>query len=384
MLPLRNLGRFFRKTIQQPGYALKVANKRVKACGYYHLGGGHSSFPEAITLFFTHRCNLRCKMCGQWGESGVTKSMDKEELHEELSFEELKKVIDDAAPFKPNFTLFGGEPLLFAHCLDTIKYLKEKGLHCLMITNGSMVGMYAKALVDAGLNELNVSLDGGQDLHNEIRGMPNLFEKITKGLKEVTQYKKETGAKKPFINLQCTITKYNYEMLEQLIDVASDIEANSLTYHNLIFINQEIIEKQKVVDERLMCSSHEWEGFIFEPEMDTEKLYQKMLAIQETKHPFNVDFYPNLTKKSLNEYYNNPSYLPTGYSPRCMSPWICAYVFPNGDVRPCLNSSYSFGNTAKESFPDIWNSEKAQKYRQILKQSKIFPACIRCTELYRY
>jgi len=384
MFPLRNLNRFFRKMVQQPGYACKVATKRLKASLDYHLGNGRSSPPEAITLFFTHRCNLRCKMCGQWGESGVTKQMTHSEIQQELTLEQLQALIDEVAPHKPNFTLFGGEPLLFTPCIDVIKYLKQKNLHCLMITNGSMVGMYASPLVEAPLDELNVSLDGGRELHNEIRGMPNLFEKITKGLKEVNRLKKEKGSKKPLINLQCTITKYNYLHLEQLIEVAKEIEADSLTFHNLIFLGEDLIEAQKVYDERLQCSSHEWEGFVFEPDIDPDILFDKIRAIKKHHYPFNVDFYPNLTKQSLREYYRNPSYLPSGYAPRCLSPWIAAYVFPNGDVKPCLNSSYAFGNITQINFSDIWNSEKALNYRKHLKQNKIFPVCVRCTELYRY
>ncbi len=27
-----------------------------------------------------------------------------------------------------------------------------------------------------------------------------------------------------------------------------------------------------------------------------------------------------------------------------ISPWLVAYVFPDGEVRPCLNCNYSYGN----------------------------------------
>ncbi|HOU36630.1 MAG TPA: hypothetical protein PK562_05095 [Candidatus Omnitrophota bacterium] len=64
MIPARNLGRFFYKAVRQPGYAFGVFSKRMIAWFYYWLGNGRSSMPEAVTLFLTHRCNLRCKMCG--------------------------------------------------------------------------------------------------------------------------------------------------------------------------------------------------------------------------------------------------------------------------------------------------------------------------------
>ncbi|MFH1093684.1 MAG: radical SAM protein [Candidatus Omnitrophota bacterium] len=384
IVPWKNISRFTAKFIKQPEYAINVAIKRSQAFLSHYLGNGKSALPEAVTLFLTYKCNLRCKMCGQWGESGVTKTKDKEDVKEELSFEELKKIVDDMSFFKPGITLFGGEPLLYPACLELIRYIKQKNMHVLMITNAAMIKGRAAEFAQAGLDELNVSLDGSEKLHDTIRGMPGLFKNITEGLKELKSYKQEKRLKKPLVNLQCTITKYNYLHLEELLDVAFDIGANSLTFHNLIFLGKDLIEKQKTYDEQLQCSSSGWDGFVFEPEIDADKLFSKMQEIKNRKTSFAVDFYPNLSLKGLREYYNNPSYKPSEYPRRCLSPWICAYVFPDGDVRPCLNSTYAFGNITEDKFSNIWNSEKAVRFRKSLKKSELFPICVRCTELYRY
>lgn len=384
MIPLRNTRRFFYKTCRQPIYAFTVLRKRIKAYLCYCLGKGKSSYPEAITLFLTHRCNLRCKMCGQWGESGITRKMSPDSVKGEVSFFELKKFIDDISAFKPNITLFGGEPLLYPHCLDLIEYIKDRDMHCLMITNGFLLDEFAERLVGAQLDELNVSLDGGKNLHDEIRGMSGLFEKITKGLKEINRIKKEKGFKKPLINLQCTITKYNYRQLEKLIDVAKELKADSMTYHNLIFLGQDLIEKQKIYDELFAFSSKDWEGFVFDPEIVPDILYSKITEIMSKRYRFAVDFYPNLSLSGLKEYYENPSYSPSGYKVRCLSPWMTAYIFPDGQVRPCLNFDYSFGTIKSNKFTDIWNGPSAIEYRGIIKGENIFPVCVRCTELYRY
>lgn len=391
MIPLRNAKRFLSKAFKQPAYALKVFKRRVPAYLYYHMSNGRSSFPEAVTLFLTHRCNLRCKMCGQWGEGGVSKKQPKDYIKEELSLDEFKSVIDDISLFKPSITLFGGEPLLYKNCIELIRYIKEKKMHCLMITNASLIESRAFDIVDSGLNELNVSLDGGRELHNEIRGMPELFDKIAAGLRKVNYFKKQKGIKLPLINLQCTITKYNYRFLEQMLDVAGEIEANSLTFHNLIFLKDDLIKKQKEFDKLLNCSSLDWEGFVFAPDIDVlilsdkmEEIKKKVSKMRDEGSGLTVDFYPNFSKKGLCEYYQNPLFLPREYSPRCVSPWITAYVFPDGEIRPCLNFDYSFGNIKKDNFTQIWNSGQAKEFRKTLRKNKIFPVCIRCTELYRY
>jgi len=384
LIPLRNTKRFFYKARRQPGYAFRVFNKRIKAYFYYWFVKGGSSYPEAITLFLTHRCNLRCKMCGQWGESGITKMQSAQYTKKDLSLDELKRVVGDVGRFKSNITLFGGEPLLYPYCLDIIKYIKKKGIHCLMITNGSMLEDLAEQLVESGLDELNVSLDGGRQIHDEIRGMPGIFDKIMNGLKQINNIKAKERKRKPLINLQCTITKYNYRHLKEMLDIANEAGADSLTFHNLIFLEKSLIEGQKEYDAVLGCSSYDWEGFIFDPEIDPENLHKEIEEIKNGRYRFTVDFYPNFYLKGLKEYYKNTSYMPSEYKARCLSPWMTAYIFPDGEVRPCLNFSYSYGNIKKNSFAEIWNNQQAINYRKLLKEKRIFPVCVRCTELYRY
>ena len=384
MIPLHNIRRFLSKSVRQPLYAAGVLNRRLKAYFHYLYGGGRTSYPESVTLFLTHRCNLQCRMCGPWGREGVTRKQYPQYVNSEICVKDMKKIIDDLAAFRPNITLFGGEPLLYHGFAQVIKYIKEKGMHCLLITNGSMIEESARDIVESGLDELNISLDGGKELHDEIRGLPGLFEKIVKGLKKVQRIKAEMKKKMPIVNLQCTITKYNYEYLEQLPAAADRIGADSLTFHNLIFLDDNILEKQKEFDSVLGSVSADWEGFKFEPGIDPDALYNNITKILSVKHKFIVDFYPNFSREALMEYYIKTDYAGPGYSSRCASPWMAVYIFPDGEVKPCLNSSYSYGNIITDKFSNLWNNDKAVKFRSFLKKNRVFPVCARCTELYRY
>ncbi|OGS19542.1 MAG: hypothetical protein A2219_02340 [Elusimicrobia bacterium RIFOXYA2_FULL_50_26] len=386
MIPLRNIRRFFRKTMEQPAYAMRVAAKRLGALLSYHAGRGNAPLPEAITIFMTHRCNLRCKMCGQWGDHGVSRTGAKEELLKELSTEQLTAFIEDTASFMPNITLFGGEPLLHRGALDLIRTIKSKGMHCLVITNGSLIGRFAPELVEAGLDELNISLDGNEETHDAIRGMKGLFSTISGGISGINALKLERGIRKPLINLQCTINKDNYGNLEEMLNVAETCHANSITFHHLIFLAGETFETHKEYFNKHFpgTSSEDWKGFVFDHGLDIGLLRKKIAFIKSNAKNVFVNFYPNFTDTELNDYYGNPRYIPSGYAPRCQSPWIACYLFPDGEVRPCLNIAYSFGNVQKEPFKNIWNGPAATAYRRRLKKEGLFPACIRCTELYRY
>ncbi len=381
MIPLRNARRFFYKACRQPGYAFRVFFRRSGAFAGYLLCNGRSRYPEAITLFLTHRCNLRCRMCGQWGENGITKRRPVRYINECLPFEELKKIIDDIAPFRPNITLFGGEPLLHKDCVEIIRYIHKKNMHCLMITNGSLIEGVARELVDSGLDELNVSVDGKGAMHDEVRGMPGLYEKIINGLRRVNHFRARRDSRKPLINLQCTVTGHNYRHLHQMAGAAREAGADSLTFHNLIFIGREIMAGQRETDRLLNCSSESWEGFVSDPCINPDVLYATIQEIRKNRDGLPVDFYPDFSLDELRRYYLEPS---GGCSGRCVSPWMAAYVFPDGEVRPCLNMDYSIGNVMRERFSVLWNNARAVKFRRALKKNGIFPVCIRCTELYRY
>lgn len=386
MIPFRNIRRFVNKAITQPRYAAGVALRRIGGYTRYLLGGGRTLAPESVTIFMTHACNLRCKMCGQWGEKGASRSENREFVSHTLSRNELHALVDELAQFKTNITLFGGEPFLHRDCIDTIRHIKSHGLHCLAITNGSLLRSIADDVVRSGLDELNLSLDGNGVLHDGIRGIDGLFDRIADGIAALNEAREKQGTGRPLVNLQCTIMKDNYQRLPELIEAAKRFKAHSLTFHHLIYLNDSVYASQQACMGAALpgTSSHGWEGFIFEHGMEVERLITAVQSLTSTAHEIPVTVYPNLTADDIRLYYADPSRVPPGYSPRCLSPWLVSYVFPDGTVRPCLNLDYSFGSVRSSTFHDAWNSPAAIRYRRALKQHKLFPACARCTELYRY
>jgi len=385
MLPKFNLRRVFLKLLKQPLYALKVISRRLPAYLAYYFGTGKSARPESITIFLTHRCNLHCFMCGQWGSHSPSAKIDSAYLQEELSFSALSGFIKELSDFKPNITLFGGEPLLYKDgCLKVVRLIKENNMHCLMITNGALLLEQAEEIVTSGLDELNVSLDGPAFVHDSIRGLDGLFDKISVGLERINYFKKLHASTKPLINLQCTLNQKNYEFIDQLLPVARKLKVNSVTFHNLIFISQSMLNEQREYDRLLKADSSGWEGFVFSPNIDVSVLRGKLKQVFENGSDLKIDIYPDFKLSDLEQYYAYPANVPGGYLNRCLSPWITAYLFCDGQIRPCLNSNFAFGNIKEKHFDQIWNGQEAVRFRKRLKKTKIFPACPRCTELYRY
>jgi cyclic pyranopterin phosphate synthase len=109
-----------------------------------------------LRISVTDRCNLRCVYC--MPPQGVPKRS-----HDEiLSYEEIETVVRAAAELGiTKVRLTGGEPLVRPGVVDLVRMLaRVDGIDDLaMTTNGILLGDYAQALAQAGLQRVNISLD---------------------------------------------------------------------------------------------------------------------------------------------------------------------------------------------------------------------------------
>lgn len=113
----------------------------------------------------TNRCNLSCVTCirHSWDES-----------FEDLSWPAYRNLIEGLADFPEAETIaFAGfgEPLLHPRFPDMIRLAHDSGLRTEMTTNAMLLtSALAERLVDAGLDQVTVSIDGTSDpSHGAIR-----------------------------------------------------------------------------------------------------------------------------------------------------------------------------------------------------------------------
>ena len=388
MIPRKNLVRAFRNALSQPGYAWRAFQQRFRSYVSYRAGGGRSAPPETVSLFLTYRCNLRCPMCGQWGENGVFRTMSPDEVRDRLSLEELKELVDDVASSRPNFTLFGGEPMLYRGWPDLVAYIKRRGMRCNMVTNGTLLERYAEEVVRLGLDEIVLSLDGPGEIHDRMRGVEGTFERLVNGVKAVQAEKAARGARTPLINVSCTMFEHNYEHLEEIAGLAQELGIHSVTFHHLLFIGSDAYECHNALFQRRFGQTcTDWEGFVHTalPEMDLARFQDAIERVRRGDWKVDLSFYPNFTAEEVRRYYSEFEFLSDSYPNRCMSLWMAAYIFPDGDVRPYHTMNFSPGNIKDARFTEIWNNDRYRDYRRFIRRRRYFPVCPKgCTEFYRY
>ncbi len=135
-------------------------------------------FRRITTIIFniTHQCNLRCEHC--YNNSGAKRE-------HELSFEEIKKMIDEfAAIGVVNMVISGGEPLLHRHLFDIIEYVRSKPMSVMVFTNGTLITKdTVQKFKESHILSVATSINGATpETDNSFRGVPGSFEKTIKAI----------------------------------------------------------------------------------------------------------------------------------------------------------------------------------------------------------
>lgn len=125
--------------------------------------------PDLTYLFWeaTLRCNLRCRHCG----SACEPSSPVDELATEQILRIVDEVAEDFDARRICVAITGGEPLLRRDLEHVIARMVQYGMQVGVVTNGLLLGAErARALVDAGISTVAISLDGRAEAHEQIRG----------------------------------------------------------------------------------------------------------------------------------------------------------------------------------------------------------------------
>ena len=138
-----------------------------------------------LTVDLTNRCNMMCDPC----------FMDANQVGyvHELSFDDVRKILDDAITVKPRRQLTvqfsGGEPTLSPYFLESITYAKSVGYFSVQCaTNGVRFAQdpgFASRAKAAGLRLAYLQFDGIGNDKNAHRAVRNLFDVKLKAIEHL-------------------------------------------------------------------------------------------------------------------------------------------------------------------------------------------------------
>src|SRR5208337_4680307 len=184
--------------------------------------------PVCLYLETTNRCNLLCTTC--------PRTFEELEPPSDMSWELFTSIVNQF-PSVERVVLHGvGEPMMVAELPQMVKYLKDRGIYVLFNTNGTLMReKKSRELIEAGLDEMRISLDAAErKTFESVRGR-DLFDRILRNVKNFVALKKAMGADKPRLSLWLTGLRETLEQLPAFIRLAHGIGVHEVHLQRLVY-----------------------------------------------------------------------------------------------------------------------------------------------------
>ncbi len=334
--------------------------------------------PEWIVLGVNNICNLHCKMC----DVGIVNTasnfyqnlMGTSPLN--MPMELIEIIFDQTAKFYPK-TKIGyafTEPLIYPDLIESLQYAKTKNLYTSITTNALTLKQKAIDICESGLNDIFISLDGPEEIHNMIRGHKSSFQKAIEGIDELLKH-----SLRPNVSIFCVITEWNIGHLKEFTDYFKKFPLKQLGFMHTNFTPDFIVSNHnKIYGDKYPATISNTEQIQIS-RMNLNILLDEIIEIKNTDYPFEISFSPEIEGEGdLDVFYNKPEKL-IGR--------ICNDVFRNimiksdGSIIPAHGRCYnlSIGNIYNNSLKEIWNSKVVSEFRKdLMDAGGLLPACSRC------
>ena len=321
------------------------------------------TLPRSIYLEPTSRCNEFCQQC--------PRTLLSREDDRDLSFENFRKIVDQF-PVLDRVVLHGlGEPLLNKELPQMIRYLKERGTYVLFNSNGiSLTPKVGQALIDAGLDEYRLSMDGStRETYAKVRGV-DAFQKIWKNVKAFIAMQKAQNASKPAVSLWFTAMKENLHELPGLVDLAAENGVPEIHLQRLVYFEEGLASSQQALFNR---STRE--------ELDLVRNCEKACA--ERGIAFTAAGSATPIESLVHDFGSRPW---SG----CQRPYNLTYITSSGNVLSCCFAPFGhksareykeervLGNVFQESISEIWHGERYQAFRAAFESEHPARHCSQC------
>lgn len=294
-------------------------------------------------------CVSKCKMCSIWRNK-----VDLSDMPVLAQWYGLIEGISEISQNSAVVNFAGAEPLADERNLQIIQFCKSKGLATSMCTNGFLIDeRMARKIVESGLKVIVISLDGGKNMHEFLRGVSGCYDKIMKAIDFLNVYRDTLEIGIQPVILGCNLDEIveltewadkdkrikfiHFQVVSQPFDEPYDSEWFRKSEHSLLW-PQNIKNVDNTIDRLRELKK---KGFKISNSVQQLEVFKKYFQFPGEfirKGICNVGFFINVNP--LGQVY------------------LCRWKEPIGNIR-------------NDNFKDIWYSKKADQVRQQIKKCKM-------------
>jgi len=162
--------------------------------------------PMKIFLGLTRACDLNCPFCfARGGEYGSP-----------MTAQTIQQVIRQAAQMGVfEVRLTGGEPTVHPDFFEIVASIGRLGMNVSLNTHGSYEPQLLRKLITSSVDDVRVSIDGPEELHDALRGA-GTFQRAV----EATRRLKAAGKR---VRLNTMVFRDNRDVLDQIVALAEEL-----------------------------------------------------------------------------------------------------------------------------------------------------------------
>ena len=152
-------------------------------------GASVDYLPIKLDVENVSRCNFKCTMC-------VVSEWPKGQRAEDMSFEDFSRLLDEQYGLVEIKLQGIGEPTMQGDAFfRMIRHARERHIWVRTTTNASLLHLKEnyKKLVDSGVNEIQISIDGADKATFESIRVGSRFEKVVENCKRINAYCDQVG-----------------------------------------------------------------------------------------------------------------------------------------------------------------------------------------------
>jgi pyrroloquinoline quinone biosynthesis protein E len=299
--------------------------------------------PRSIQIECTTRCNLKCTFCeiSYWSEPPA-----------DLQLENVQQMLAHL-PQVQRVDLTGiGEALMNPSFLNIIEVLKSQGIYITLNDNFTlMTDATARRLVELGIDQIFLSLDGAtKQTYESLRRGAN-FERVIANVRRLLAIKREMKQKLPEVKINTVVCSENYHELPDLVALAQKMGIGMVQ-----FVNVMTFEETNKLD------------------ISGDQVQQKFEAALALARQLGILVKVELFQK-----------LPVQ---QCDFPWTRNFVTHDGYVHPCCYTTQSgdrttqnqrsLGNLLSHSFTEIWQGQTYKIFRRKMAAGILPYQCAHC------
>jgi len=328
----------------------------------------HKVKPNVATLFLTYRCNSQCKTCSMW-RLPAQETKDKE-----IGFNEWKVIINKVADAGVrNVELFGGNVLLRKELLiQVLRYLKEKCFVIHLPTN--QIGLdddIASAIVEC-VDTVYISTDGVGEFQDAIRGQKGAFQRSENTVTRLLKLRK--NSLKPRLVCNTTVSKYNVNILEKLVQYAIAHCFDEIHFEYAGEFTQEHI-KNSIIDGLKPAPYYIRQDESILVDQNGARLLKESLKQIKERYNGNGIRISTINIDTLSERNLYDGTIPHN---KCYAERSEVTVDPSGNIIICpFINNYIIGSILNSQFNDVWNNNKHKRFRELQNKGSI-EMCSHC------